>query len=189
MQETLKELAVELAVIHESLERAEAVERREFAEERDQLRAEVERLRGENLKSRLVGVVDGFEAGASSEVKELEATVAGLRRALEEIARDKVADISALTGQSHDLLCSLCGSCHNADCPVPLAQAALAASSDEHDRRIKAEALNGMAQYLDSVAGDCNEDGHHQADLVPGLRSAANDCREAAKIVEAPNGR
>lgn len=48
MEQTLKELAGDLQVIHESLERAEAVERqlgvywREFEDERDQLRAEVE---------------------------------------------------------------------------------------------------------------------------------------------------
>ena len=48
MQETLKELAGDLQVIHESLERAEAVERqlgvywREFEAERDQLRAQLE---------------------------------------------------------------------------------------------------------------------------------------------------
>lgn len=48
MDETLKELAAELAVIHESLERAEIIERqlgkywREFAEERDQFRIALE---------------------------------------------------------------------------------------------------------------------------------------------------
>lgn len=52
MEETLKELAGDLAVIHESLERAEAVERqlsvywREFEAERDQLRAQVETASG-----------------------------------------------------------------------------------------------------------------------------------------------
>jgi len=51
MHETLKELAGELAVIHEALERAEVIERqlpaylRELEAERDQLRAEVERLK------------------------------------------------------------------------------------------------------------------------------------------------
>ena len=51
MEETLRELASEHAVLHESLERAEAIERelgryhRELEAERDQLRAEVERLK------------------------------------------------------------------------------------------------------------------------------------------------
>lgn len=50
MEETLKELSGDLQMIHQSLERAEVVERqigkywREFAEERDQLRAEVVKL-------------------------------------------------------------------------------------------------------------------------------------------------
>lgn len=51
MDETLKELAVDLAVIHEALERAEVIERqlgvywREFEAERDQLKARLEAAR------------------------------------------------------------------------------------------------------------------------------------------------
>jgi Asp-tRNA(Asn)/Glu-tRNA(Gln) amidotransferase C subunit len=54
MRETLKELAGDLQMIHQFLEQSEAVERqlgqywREHEAERDQLRAEVERLRGQS---------------------------------------------------------------------------------------------------------------------------------------------
>lgn len=43
-----------------------------YADKCTALEAEVERLRGASLKSRLLGVVDGFRAGASSDVKEAE---------------------------------------------------------------------------------------------------------------------
>ena len=145
MEQTLKELAGDLQVIHESLERAEAVERqlgvywREFEAERDQLRA----------------------------------TVAGLRRALEEIDSDVAGLGWTKTGRTRGRI-----------------DAALAASPDDHARRIKAEALRSTAAALEVLRD------HIQTEIGPDdarddirrvCLNRAKDLREEADRLEAAN--
>ena len=154
MQETLKELAGDLQVIHESLERAEAVERqlgvywREFEAERDQLRA----------------------------------TVAGLRRALEAGKADRWA---ATVGNTET----------NAFAPSPwvlMAETALAASPDDHERQIEAEALRATANELENLRDHIQEyiaPDDARDDIRRVCLNRAKDLRETAERLEkeAPN--
>ena len=98
MHETLKELAGELAVIHEALERAEVIERqlpaylRELEAERDQLRAEVERLRvrGDDFRTEMVATALDH-AAATARAEAAEARAEDLRGALEAGRADRWA--------------------------------------------------------------------------------------------------
>jgi chromosome segregation ATPase len=170
MHETLKELTAELAVLHESLERAEVIERQlpaylreieaerdEAIAERDRLRSEVERLRGYNeslLKER-----DGHIHAA-----------AGLRRALEE-APDYIDN--PMTGDAASVL-------------RRYVNTALAASPDDHARRLKSEALREFAKSRDiEVVGN----GDWYAGIAAERTATVDDLRETADRLEAANGR
>ena len=136
---------------------------RELRQERDQLRAEVERLqraldvRGEIVTSqnlereRIVVEAQANCDAATARAEAAESTVAGLRRALEvavdevqTIAYGKEGDVkndftsveSHGWGMAYLHLCGIVGP-------------ALAASSDEHERRIKAERLRRTAAELE----------------------------------------
>lgn len=204
MHETLKELSAELAVLHESLERAEAVERqigvywREFEAERDQLRAQLETASGnarhyadrctalevevEQLKtSTACRAVLSAAASAQQMAKErdaataraeaVESTTVGLRRALEEA--EKQFDMAGYWGARNNC------------------RAALAASPDDHARRIKAETLRATAKELETLRD------HIQTEIGPDdarddirrvCLNRAKDLREEADRLEAANG-
>lgn len=70
----------------------------------------------------------------AQELDQLRSTVAGLRRALEEIANDGVE--------------------RSRDPRTLIAQSALTASPDEHERRIKSEALREAAEQCQEVMPD-----------------------------------
>lgn len=163
--------------------------------ERDQLRAEVERLNGcletrgliiasQNLeRERIVVEAKANCDAATARAEATESTAAGLRRALESAiermdrdedeqesvdicmdcgdgARDRI-DSEQWKFDSHgDMLCRYCGA-HRGLCGYPVQglddvkeslKAALTASPDEHERRIKGEALREAAEYATSAA-------------------------------------
>ena len=202
MEQTLKELAGDLQVIHESLERAEVIERqlgvywREFAEERDQLRAEVETASGNarlyadkctaleaEVERLRVDYEQLTQLCKATEERERDAitTAAGLRRALEAGKADRWA---ATVGNTET----------NAFAPSPwvlMAETALAASPEDHARQIKAEALRETAVELESLRD------HIQYYIAPDdarddirriCLNRAKDLREEADRLEAPNG-
>lgn len=179
MHETLKELSAELAVLHESLERAEVIERqlptylREIEAERDeaiternQLRAQLETASGNarlyaDKCTALEGEVERVRAdrdvaqrnwdltqkratkwaqestAATARAEAAESTVDGLRRALEdERSPLRLCNPSCQEGTVTRCMCR--------HCVDGRSKAALAASPDEHERRIKAEALRGL---------------------------------------------
>lgn len=153
--ETLKEISGELAVIREALESAEISERmltgihRELEQERNDLRAEVERLRGSEAKAweefRALSVRGGAAVdAATARAESAESIVAGLRRALEEIGQEcnNPSEVKAFNPESGtwNMIWAI-----EADVLRGKVLTALAATSDEHARRIKAEALrNGL---------------------------------------------
>ena len=117
-----------------------------------------------------------------AERDQLRATVAGLRRALEAGKADRWA---ATVGNTET----------NAFAPSPwvlMAETALAASPDEHERRIKAETLRETAKELESLRD------HIQTEIGPDdarddirrvCLNRAKDLREEADRLEAANGR
>lgn len=146
----------ELAVLHESLELAEVIERqlpkylREIEDERDQLRAEVERLRGERGSLETLIVDAHFRAFGSRHYAYVDPRSAC------------------------DLL--------------------VAATSDEHDRRIKAEALRATAKELESLRDHIQEyigPDDARDDIRRICLNRAKDLREEADRLEkeVPNGR
>lgn len=111
--------------------------------ERDHLRAEVERLRAQT-KAALLNAKqsqDGWNE-ALNERNALQSTAAGLRRALEE-ARQFSRD-AAYGASIHAADSAICDSARRAE---DVCIAALTASSDEHARRIKAEARAVADRY------------------------------------------
>jgi len=194
MDETLKELSGDLQEIHESLERAEAVGRqlgvcwREFAEERDQLRAEVERLRGELDFEKAendfgCGGVRSSLRGMTARAEAAESTVAGLRRALDGFKTAWQAWPPSTDGLAHAV--------HFGNA-MEAVDAALAASPDDHERRIKAEALRSTAAELE-VLRDYIQTEVGPDDARDDIRricwNRAKDLREEADRLEAENGR
>lgn len=116
------------------------------------------------------------EMAARKKAQEVaESTAAGLRRALEEIDSDMAGLGWTKTGRTRGRI-----------------DAALAASPDKHERRIKAETLRATANELESLRN------HIQTEIGPDdarddIRrvcwNRAKDLRDEAERLEAPNGR
>lgn len=117
------------------------------------------------------------KAGAMSDkLIAAESTVSGLRLALEKIGGSVPPDGWTCLWCGEGTAEDDCGK----ECPRTIAQAALAASPDEHERRIKSEALREMARLFMATA---NSDlSYHNRDL------AARFCNAAASELEAANG-
>ena len=166
MHETLKELTAELAVLHESLERAEVIERQlpkylwEIEADLDAATDRAEAAEKDSAACRAEYRDLFAKSGAMSDkLIAAESTVAGLRRALADIQRN---DLGRTIAHS-------------------IATTALAATPAEHERRIKSEALREMARlFMATAKSDLS---YHNRDL------AARFCNAAASELEATNGR
>ena len=124
----------------------------------------------ERERERIVVEAQANCDAATARAEAAESTVAGLRRALEEIANDGVE--------------------RSRDPRTILARTALAASPDEHERRIKSEALRATAKELEDLRD------HIQTEIGPDdarddIRrvcwNRAKDLREEADRLEAAN--
>lgn len=165
---------------------------RELRQERDQLRAEVERLqraldvRGEIVTSqnlereRIVVEAQANCDAATARAEAAESTVAGLRRALEEGKADRWA---ATVGNTET----------NAFAPSPwvlMAETALAASPADHERAFKAEALRSTAAELESLRDHIQEyigPDDARDDIRRICWNRAKDLRDKAGQLEAAN--
>lgn len=128
-----------------------------------------------------------METDIEQELTQLRNTIAGLRRALEDCldtAKSYRSDILGLHCESlptdpyfeHNHAPNRC----DRDKVILEATTALAASPDEHARRIKAEALREMARlFMATAKSDLS---YHNRDL------AARFCNAAASELEAANG-
>lgn len=133
------------------------------------------------------------KAGAMSDkLIAAESTAAGLRRALEEAdkALEQVHDEWAEPTSAHDAGAGQAAAiCFAASMAI---EAALAASPDEHERRIKSEALLATASELESLRDHIQEyigPDDARDDIRRICWNRAKDLRAEANRLEAANGR